>query len=83
MRDRFKDNGILDLLINKYRPLRDGEKMAIDHIYPKDRIKKLDGYDELTYEQKKKLLNDEYNLGNLQAFPGGLNLSKDTIFFLA
>jgi len=76
MKNRFKDNGVLDPKTNKFRPLQDGEIMAVDHIYPKQRIKEMDGYDELSYDQKKKLLDDDYGLGNLQPLPGGLNSSK-------
>lgn len=76
MRHRFSENGILDPLTNLYRPVAISERISVDHIYPKARIKLLDGFDELTPEQQKKLLNDDFNLGNLQPLTTSLNSSK-------
>ncbi len=50
--------------------------LAADHVYPKDLIKKLPGYDKLTREQQEFLLNYP---GNFEPFPTAWNSSKKNL----
>ncbi|WP_185148671.1 hypothetical protein, partial [Rheinheimera tangshanensis] len=58
---------------NNIEPLPEGVKIHQDHIYPKNAIEKLDGFDMLTPAQQRLLLNDPENL---QPLPASLNCSK-------
>jgi RHS repeat-associated protein len=58
------------------KPVKKGVKMEADHVYPKDLIKELPGFDMITYEQQKALLN--YPM-NFQGLAKSWNASKGNL----
>jgi hypothetical protein len=76
MRATFAGNGVLDPINNVIRPLRAGETMAVDHIFPAAKTIELRGFDTLTREQMTNILQDKIGLGNLQPLPQSFNASK-------
>jgi hypothetical protein len=76
MRAAFKDNGYLNPMNNELTPLKWYEKNAVDHIYPAKEIKAMDGFDRLTPDQMRSILQDKLEFGNLQPLPTSLNSSK-------
>jgi len=64
---------VRDPYTNQMRDPLPDEKIAGDHIYPKDLIEQLRGFDELKSGDKKKLIE---NLDNVQPLPRPHNQSK-------
>jgi hypothetical protein len=76
MSERFKDMGYLDPRSNKILPLKVGEKIHVDHIFPTKEIIGLPGFKNLTKPQMESILQDTIGFGNLQPLPSSLNQSK-------
>ncbi|GHA02626.1 hypothetical protein GCM10008090_10030 [Arenicella chitinivorans] len=64
---------IRDPYTNQYRDPTADEVISGDHIYPKNLIEKLPGFDDLTDAQKRELIHD---MENVQPLPKPLNQSK-------
>ena len=77
VRNREIDNStFLDPLTNEVISAGDWN-MSIDHILSVDKIIELDGFNRLTKEQMKNLIQDlNGDLDNLMALPGPMNFSK-------
>ncbi|MEN3156869.1 hypothetical protein ABC502_00635 [Alkalimonas sp. NCh-2] len=58
---------------NQIEPLPEGTKIHKDHIFPKNEIKKLPGFDLLTPDEKRLVLSDP---DNYQLMPASPNCSK-------
>ncbi|MCD1600340.1 hypothetical protein [Rheinheimera aquimaris] len=76
MGERFKDMGYLDPRSNTIVPLKVGEKIHVDHIFPTKEIIELPGFKNLTKPQMESILQDTIGIGNLQPLPSSLNQSK-------
>uniref|UniRef100_A0A486XUH9 Rhs family protein n=1 Tax=Rheinheimera sp. BAL341 TaxID=1708203 RepID=A0A486XUH9_9GAMM len=76
MGERFKDMGYLDPRSNTIVPLKAGEKIHVDHIFPTKEIIELPGFKNLTKPQMESILQDTIGFGNLQPLPSSLNQSK-------
>jgi hypothetical protein len=66
-----QQGGYIDSRTNKW--VKFNGNLAADHVYPKDLIKKLDGFDRLTPQQQEFLLNYP---GNFEPLPKSWNSSK-------
>ena len=64
---------ITDPHTNKVRDAYPGEKISGDHIYPKNMIEKIPGFEKLNKADQKDIVND---LGNVQPLPRPHNQSK-------
>jgi hypothetical protein len=66
-----QQGGYVDPRTNQW--VKTEERLQADHVYPKDLIKKLPGFDKLTREQQEWLLNYP---GNFEPLPRSWNASK-------
>ena len=66
-----KQGGYIDPRTNQW--VKYDGALAADHVYPKDLIKKLEGFDKLTPQQQEFLLNYP---GNFEPLPTSWNSSK-------
>ena len=76
MRKDVESAKYIDPLTNKEVTPVAGTVMAPDHIYPTSLIENLKGFNELTTEQKKAIIRDTVDVGNIQPLPKSLNESK-------
>ncbi|MET0043083.1 MAG: LysM peptidoglycan-binding domain-containing protein [Candidatus Thiodiazotropha sp. 6PLUC3] len=76
MANRFRGNGYLDPLTNKIISPPNNSLMSVDHIVPVDTMIKMPGFKDLTPDQMKIIIQDKYDIGNLQPLPQPLNSSK-------
>lgn len=76
MRAAFRGADYLDPRDNVFKRAPAGEVMAVDHIYPSQKIIERPGFDKLTKEQMTNILQDKVGLDNLQPLPSSLNQSK-------
>ncbi|WP_212555903.1 LysM peptidoglycan-binding domain-containing protein [Pseudomonas japonica] len=76
MSESVQGKPYLNPLNNEWTLPEKGVVLAVDHTFPVNRIKALDGFDLLTKEQMTNIIQDKIGLGNLRGMPQNLNQSK-------